>query len=283
MTALDFFSRAYRASLLLVANVCFLFVGLAVWSLTFPWTRHSIKARAYCTMIWADAMCRILRIEAAVDGHCNAVRRGFTVCNHVSYVDILLLARIGPSVFVAKHEVAGWPFFGLLARLAGTIFIDRSSKKAARDALTRIERVIESDVNMVVFPEGTTGDGAELKEFRSALFNVPAVMKVPVVPVSIRYAGDSGAEWYGDMELLPHLWDLLGRERIRAGLYFNPAIRQVLTEEGISHIRKVLTRASFESISDGLSRIDPAVKSIPHATRLLPEAMNNRQSGFSLS
>lgn len=268
MTALDFLSRSFRAFLLLAANMCFLFIGLAVGCMTFPGTRNNIRARAYCTMIWADAMCRILGIEASVGGYYRSVQRGFTVCNHVSYVDILVLARIRPSVFIAKQEVAAWPFFGLLARLAGTVFIDRSSKKAARDVSAEIERVLESDVNIVVFPEGTTGDGAELKEFKSALFNVPAGTKVPVIPVSIRYApsvrGRRGAveevraAWYGDMELLPHLWDLLGLGRIPATLYYSPAIREVITEAGTSHIRKVLTRSAFESVSDGLSRIDLA-------------------------
>ena len=110
------------------------------------------------------------------------------------------------------------------AQLGDTIFVNRNSKRSSLEALHKIEEVISCKVSIAIFPEGTTVTAQKLKNLE-ALFDVPARLKIPVQPVSIKYLssnGDNPVAWYGDMYLLPHLWRILGMRHIDVSLYFNP-------------------------------------------------------------
>ncbi|TAN44534.1 MAG: 1-acyl-sn-glycerol-3-phosphate acyltransferase [Nitrospirae bacterium] len=254
------FSKLYRCVLLGTANTLFLFVGIAANSLFFWDEEGLIRARAYCSMLWAKTMCRILGIRISLSGE-SFMQSGFTVCNHISYIDIAVLAGIRPTLFVAKEEMGSWPMFGWLARLAGTIFINRGSAKSAIDAMKDIKKAIDAGVNVIVFPEGTTGDGNGLLQFKNAFFNIPAALGVKVIPVSLAYGtedNDGGVcpvAWYGDMALLPHLMALLGLGRIDAALSFNRTILEDMTDQGTAYARKRLSWLARVSIGKGLLRM----------------------------
>ena len=150
----------------------------------------------------------------------SAVRPTLFVCNHSSYLDITVLGSMILGSFVAKTEVASWPFFGMLAKLQRTIFVDRRrhSTHTQRDDL--LARLTEGD-NVILFPEGTSNDGNRVLPFRSALFSVAEprrhgggegqIKDLIVQPVSIAYVRLNGLPvghglrplfaWYGDMEL----------------------------------------------------------------------------------
>lgn len=231
---------------------------LAGCSVCFFMPKARAKFNARSTMVWAKGVLAVLGIDVDSTGH-RTVVTGFTVCNHVSYLDILVMASVSPSVFVSKMEVRSWPVIGLLARLAGTVFVDRTSRAASRDVLFDVERMLWCGVNVVVFPEGTTTDGSATGQFKGMFFEAPARAKVPVIPVSIKYhpEGDKGEAipWHGDMTLLPHLWNLMGTWRINAFLYFNRPVTDVPSVEGAAK-RKYLTARSRERVISGLSCLD---------------------------
>lgn len=254
------FLKIYKTLLLLSVNILFLLVGLTI-RLIFRKSDSRLKMQSLCSMIWAKTMCRILGIRISIGGHFKNIQPLFTVSNHVSYVDILALASIRPSVFIAKHEIRQWPLLGWLAVLGGTIFIDRNSKRAAWNALFEVERALSSNVNTVLFPEGTTGDGSGLKEFRSFFFDAPIKSMVAVQPVSIKYiCMDTGKNhdntknisWHGDMQLMQHIWGLLGTKQINTVIYFNPIISRVITDSPSAQSRKILSSAAYISIKSGL-------------------------------
>jgi 1-acyl-sn-glycerol-3-phosphate acyltransferase len=146
------------------------------------------------------------------------------LANHTSWLDIVTFSAVAPLSFIAKSEVDTWPFFGTLARLQRTVFVTRARRSEtgqARDAIA--ERLKEGDV-LVLFPEGTSGDGNMVLPFKSALLGaaetvLPDGAHVPVQPVSSAYVAREGIPmgrenrplyaWYGDMELVPHLWEAL--------------------------------------------------------------------------
>jgi 1-acyl-sn-glycerol-3-phosphate acyltransferase len=214
-------------------------------------------------MWWAKIMCSILGIHINTGGELVWKRDSFTVCNHISYLDIFVIGSIRPSVFLAKHDVRNWPIAGWMADLAGTVFINRESMKNAVDAMRVMEDRIDSGVNVVMFPEGTTSDGKEIKPFKSSLFNLPAGRHFTVSPVSIRYTGINGKyvtpgmldtiAWYGEMRLVPHFWDLLGLRSIEAALHFNPVIEPAGDSVSLSSARKRLCTLSYESIVSGFA------------------------------
>lgn len=268
MTALyNLFFKLYKLLLFLCLNIFFLLSGIIIKALSFLKEEKMTKTTALLSMLWAQACCRILGIRVALSGNYQGFKLGFIVCNHISYLDILVMGGIRPSIFVSKIEVKRWPLLGWLAVLANTIFIDRESKKGASDALIKMERRLKGNVNIIVFPEGTTTDGSEVKRFKSTLFDLPARMDLPVIPVSLKYTHINGKQiepsemdtiaWHGDMRLVPHLWNLLGIRDIEVNLHFNPAISDVSDAVIISEKRKVLSQSAYKSVIKGLINPSP--------------------------
>ena len=179
--------------------------------------------------------CRILGIKVELSGTPSTARPTLFVCNHTSYIDITVLSSAMPISFVAKAEVAGWPLFGLLAKLQRTVFVDRKrgSTMEQRDGIAA--RLAAGD-NLMLFPEGTSDDGNRILPFRSALFSVAEGREAggePLVvqPVSLAYTRLDGfpvgygmrplIAWYGDMAMGGHLWRLAGLGRLTATIAFH--------------------------------------------------------------
>jgi lyso-ornithine lipid O-acyltransferase len=116
-------------------------------------------------------VCIILGIKVRVHGQRSDVIPTLYVCNHVSYLDIEVLGGLIPGSFVAKAEVATWPFFSTLAKAQRTIFIERRSGKTSSSRDEMMNRLNTGD-NLMLFPEGTSSDGTRVLPFRSALFGV---------------------------------------------------------------------------------------------------------------
>ena len=131
---------------------------------------------------------------SACIGNAAARKRALLLANHSSWLDIVIFSAVAPLSFVAKSEVNSWPFFGTLARLQRTVFVDRARRSetgAARDAIR--ERLAAGDA-LVLFPEGTSNDGNRSCRSRARCWRrAEAVLEdgrqVPVQPVSTAYVG----------------------------------------------------------------------------------------------
>ncbi|HEX6977832.1 MAG TPA: lysophospholipid acyltransferase family protein [Alphaproteobacteria bacterium] len=181
--------------------------------------------------------CRMIGIRVDVRGKISTARPTLFVANHVSYMDIPVLGSVLEVSFIAKREVRGWPLFGWLARLQQTVFVDRRAA-GVRSERDEVARRLACGDNLVLFAEGTSGDGNRIKPFKSSLFSVAEhdVGGQPVVvqPVTIAYTrldemplGRSWrpyVAWYGDMDLAPHAWQLLGLGRLTVTLHFHEPV-----------------------------------------------------------
>jgi len=124
------------------------------------------------TQLCGKILCFILGVRVRVDGRLTRSRKLLVVGNHTGYLDILALAAALKVTFVAKSDVSGWPLFGLIAKLLGTIFIRRDRTKSKTE-VDMLERKIETNpLPIQVFPEGTSTDGSEVLPFKSALFSI---------------------------------------------------------------------------------------------------------------
>ena len=138
------------------------------------------------------------------------------VANHLSYLDIAICSAAVPSAFVAKHEIADWPGFGTLARLGGTIFVDRVSRISAWEVADRMAQRLAQHVPVLFFPEGTSTDGSEVIRFHPTLFASAVEGGLTVTPVSIFYQPVEAEKaerdlcWFGDELFFPHLLRVLG-------------------------------------------------------------------------
>jgi 1-acyl-sn-glycerol-3-phosphate acyltransferase len=160
---------------------------------------------------WARGLARVLRIR--IDARGPAPEPPFLlVANHLSYLDVIVLASLVDTVFVAKREVRRWPLFGPAARAIGCIFVDRVAPRDALRAGQAIRRAVRAGHGVVLFAEGTSSDGSAVLEFRPALLEWPASEHQPVHTVALSYhtspADPPAAHalcWWGDMTFLPHL------------------------------------------------------------------------------
>lgn len=186
--------------------------------------------RFYHRMLW-----RPIGLEVRAHGTPNPARPTLFVVNHSSYLDVTVLGGLVEGCFVAKREVAGWPLFGLLAKLQRTAFVERR-RGATADERDHIARRLGGGDNLILFPEGTSNDGNRVLPFKSALFAaLEASEDLPIQPVSIGYTRLDGmplgralrplVAWYGDMDLAPHLFVLLGLGRMTVDVVFHPTIR----------------------------------------------------------
>jgi len=169
-------------------------------------------------------------VLASLGVHCRIEgeppEHGLVVANHLSYLDILILSATMPCFFVAKAEIRGWPFFGMAARVGGTLFIDRSSLASAEKVASLIAKRLELPVPVLFFPEGTSTDGSTVRRFHSRLFEPAVLAQAPVTAAAVRYVLPPGAEerdlcWFGDDAFLPHLWKVLGTKGFSAEVRFS--------------------------------------------------------------
>jgi len=205
--------------------------------------------------------CRILGFRIRVVGTPTAERPVLFAANHISYTDITILGSVIPGSFIAKAEVADWPFFGWLAKLQRSVFVDRRVRSTAtqRDAIS--DRLAAGDA-LILFPEGTSGDGNRVLPFKSALFGAAQIEKslppVIVQPVSLAYTRLDGIPigrlyrpffaWYGAVDLAPHMWSMVGLGTVEVVVEFHPPT--FLSDCGS---RKALAGYCYARIAGGLA------------------------------
>lgn len=184
--------------------------------------------------------------------------RGSLVANHSSWLDIFVLNAAAPVMFVAKSEVAGWPGIGLLARLAGTVFIRRDRRDA--QAQTQVLAAeFRRGHRLVFFPEGTSTDSTLVLPFKPTLFQALLAKGMPaglaVQPVSLRYFAPQGADprfygWWGGMDFAGHFMRVLGQEtqgRVVITFHTPLACAQSQGRKALAAQSEALVRTGFEA------------------------------------
>jgi len=162
---------------------------------------------------------RLLGVRLKLAGEVQDQGPLLIAANHVSWLDIVILSAVAPVSFVAKREVNGWPFFGSLARLQRTVFVDRDRRHRTGESRHEMQERLKAGDILVLFPEGTSSDGARLLPFKRSFFGAAELPGVRVQPVTLAYIRHRNLPmtrrlrpsfaWYGDMDLPPHLWEAL--------------------------------------------------------------------------
>ncbi len=211
--------------------------------------------------------CRILGLRVRRLGRPVIDRPVLFAANHLSYLDITVFGALLPASFIAKREVARWPLFGWLAKLQRSVFIDRQVRSTAAQRDSIAGRLAAKEA-LILFPEGTSGDGNRVLPFKSALFSVAEGAAVTVQPVSITYTRLDGMPigralrplfaWYGAMSMAPHLWRLLGLGKTEVVVEFHPA-----TTLAACGSRKALARYCEERVAAGMAAALSGRRALP--------------------
>lgn len=205
--------------------------GLAVaWALA--WVRGCGDAvrraglRRRAVAFWGRRTVAALGVRISTTG-APPPRGAVVVSNHLSYLDIPVLASVLPVVFVSKAEVRRWPFWGRMATMGGTVYIDRTRKRDALRVLASMDLALERGDGVVVFPEGTSTDGATILPFKTSLLELAASRGRPVHWVALSYhvpeAGVRASDrvcWWGDMTFGRHLAGLCALRAVDCKIRF---------------------------------------------------------------
>ncbi len=164
----------------------------------------------------------------------NQLNKSLFISNHCSYIDIFILGAYLPVKFTPKSDIASWPVIGWIVKLSGAVFLDRRPSQAKKQQAMLEESYAQGN-QLLLFAEGTTGNGAELLPFKSSLFSVAHLVEgIEVVPVLLKYkklnskrAGRTELDqlaWYADMTLAPHFWNLLKQSSVNVSIEMFDAI-----------------------------------------------------------
>jgi len=211
-----------RAALLLVV---FFLVTLLVMPVQAALVGMRSRWGDWLPYYYHRCIARLLGVRVHVSGEIQRHRPVLLISNHVSWLDIIVISTLAPLHFIAKREVADWPFFGWLAKLQRSLFVDRERRTAVRETAHEIAERLKAGERMVLFAEGTSSDGNQILPFKSALIGAAALAAeqegegADVQTLALAYTRVHGlpmgrvartyVAWYGDMDMLSHVWGLL--------------------------------------------------------------------------
>lgn len=245
--------RAFRKLYRLARLLQHLLIGtILTWFFAPP--NHEVPDERFDKYIiwWRRRLRNILNVKLTVIGS-PPIEPSLWTANHISWIDIILLGGFNRLDFLSKAEVRRWPLMGWLAFRGGTLFVSRGARDSAHQALEQMVWHLKRKRHVVLFPEGTTGDGSRIRPFKPRLFAASTLAHTPIQPLAIRYpmpgsprAVNDKVPFIGNMTFGPHLWAILGEQTIHAEIIFLPPIESIGAET------RELARAAYTSICDFL-------------------------------
>lgn len=141
-------------------------------------------------------------------------RNAVLLSNHLSWIDIPMLAGASGTAFVAKAELRAAPLVGWLCTLNNTLFVKRGDRMGIDAQVAALRAQLAAEQPVTIFPEGTTGDGVTLLPFKAGLLAAldPPPPGLMVQPVRIDYgAARADIVWHGDEHGADHAKRVLSR------------------------------------------------------------------------
>lgn len=237
-----------RLTLLLLITGALSFSLVAGKLVLLPFRHASIGWRNLHFMTWAKLVVVLLNIK--IDSSIIPSTKPFLlVANHLSYIDIVVLASKLHCAFVAKSEVSRWPVIGWLSRATDTVFINRRQHRDLKRAMHKVEKLIDSGLGVVLFAEGTSTAGQHVAPFKSSMLAFAADKQIPVHYASISYStkrdeasADQAVCWWGEMTFSDHFFRLVQLSGFRAQLRFG-------SEAIVAADRRVLAAKLWQAVN----------------------------------
>ena len=198
--------------------------GVVQIRIFFPWCSQPQRDRR--VQVWARTMLNRLGVELAISGTPRATGPVLLAANHVSWLDIVVLHAVCHCRFVSKADVRKWPVIGTLASGGGTLYVERESRRDAVRVVHEMARALQEGDILVVFPEGTTGDGRSVLPFHANLIQAAIAADAPAQAVALRYVDPRSGEistapsYATEDSLLGSIWRTICARKLRAVVGF---------------------------------------------------------------
>ena len=179
--------------------------------------------------VWAQQMLARMAIDVQVSGMPPTSGPVLLASNHISWLDIIVIHASGHCRFISKSEIRGWPLVGMLASAAGTLYLERSSRRDAMRVVHQMAECLQQGDILAIFPEGTTGDGTTVLPFHANLLQAAIAASAPVQPVGLQFIDPVTQQislapcYIGDDTLVETLWRTLRTRSLRAVVRFGEA------------------------------------------------------------
>jgi 1-acyl-sn-glycerol-3-phosphate acyltransferase len=201
-------------------------VFMGMWTIYIRFPQLSPEQREMRVQAWAMQFLALWGIHLRVLGQPVANGPALMVANHISWLDILVIHAARHCRFVSKSDIREWPLVGMLATGAGTLYIERTSRKDALRMVKDIANAMQEGDVVAIFPEGTTSDGRDLLPFHANLIQSAIQAQAPVQPMSLQFIDNQSREitfapcYIGDDTLIGSMWRTLKAPGITAVVHF---------------------------------------------------------------
>ncbi len=219
--------KALRAAWRLWRMLGHILKGMAIVALRFP--ALSPDQQHARVQAWSMELLAKAGISLRLQGQPPVAGPVMLVANHISWLDIPVMHAARHCRFVSKSDVKAWPLIGGLATAAGTLYIERASRRDALRMVRTMQESLERGEVLAVFPEGTTGDGREILPFHANLIQAAIAANAPVQPVGLRFVDRTTGElsfapsYIGDETLVGSIWRTLSAPAIEAVVHYGEA------------------------------------------------------------
>ena len=213
-----------RAVFKLLRGVWHVVVGWFTIYFRFPQLNQ--QQRDARVQVWAMQLLRIWGIDLEVRGKPVTLGPALLVCNHISWLDILVIHATRHCRFVSKSELRDWPVLGTLATGGGTLYIERAQRKDAMRMVKDMAKSLREGDVLAVFPEGTTGDGIGMLPFHANLIQSAIEAEAPIQPLALQFVDaktneiSMAARYIDDDTLLDSVWSTLNARGLKAVVNF---------------------------------------------------------------
>jgi 1-acyl-sn-glycerol-3-phosphate acyltransferase len=248
---------------LFIFVVSLLLLGATFFFLS-PWRgRSADQFRLKIFSRWARDILKTLKIrvyENVFEEFKGDKTPRVIVSNHVSYLDIPVIASLGPTLFLAKREVSQWPLMGQIGKSLGMLFVDRARLASRAQSIRDIQSQVQQGFSVTIFPEGTTSEtGPQLGRvpFHSGAFRVAREAGVPVEVIYLEYSDLEACVWVGKDSFVRHLWQFLGVKAVSVKVRREWLVRvenRAAQREAFFWSRKWMLEGGHGFLSDGPAR-----------------------------
>lgn len=177
------------------------------------------------------------------------------VGNHMSYMDVLILAASQPALFVTSVDMGEVPVLGHMTKMAGCIHVERRNRTQIERDLGEMTQALKDGFDVMIYPEGTSSNGQQVLPFKKSLLMAAVEAGKDIQPICLKYVeidgepfGPSNSDkicWYGDMTFTPHFLGLMKVKSMKVELHFLEPIK--VTKDST---RSELAEKAFRAISD---------------------------------
>ncbi|MET4927327.1 lysophospholipid acyltransferase family protein [Streptomyces sp. PSRA5] len=254
----------------LLAGLCAVVVGILLLPLA---ALLAAGSRDRLTRVWTRTVIRYFGVRIRIEGAAPDPARDPTpeahggvlvVANHISWLDIPLVAALFPGRLLAKSDIRRWPVIGTVAELGGTLFVERDRLRALPGTVGDIRDALRAGSRVIVFPEGSTWCGRDQGRFTAAVFQAALDAGAAVRPVRIGYRPLGPAAFVGDDPLAVSLWRIAVARGLTAEIEVLPLI-----PAGRHTDRRSLARAAQRAVA----RTAP-VRTVPPQTAVASDSAN---------